>query len=174
MLFFLWCSVVDCALIQSKKHSPFGRMEQYQQLLDIWFSPRQLKQFCSKLRWQTSLSSWSTLSVQCDPRSAYATCVKRTPDQHWTDLQCLNNRYWSRLNPYFVITDFFQNPWIIFQNHPQRYTWSETFHDNLTLPKSTEKCRLERDLNSHLRDTGLLLYLVSYWVHRDWRRVLSF
>ena len=28
----------------------------------------------------------------------------------------------------------------LFQNHPQRSTRTETFHDNLTLPKSTEKC----------------------------------
>ena len=39
---------------------------------------------------------------------------------------------------------------ILFQNHPQRYTWTETFHDNLTLPKSIEKCWLERDLNDNL------------------------
>ena len=26
-----------------------------------------------------------------------------------------------------------------FVNYPQRYTRTETFHDNLTLPKSTEK-----------------------------------
>ena len=47
----------------------------------------------------------------------------------------------------------------IFVNH-------ETFH-KLTLPKSTEKCWLEWDLNSHLWDTGLPVYLLSYWVHRD-------
>ena len=41
---------------------------------------------------------------------------------------------------------------------------------NLTLPKSTEKCWLERDLNSHLRDTGPPLYLLSYRVHRESRR----
>ena len=45
------------------------------------------------------------------------------------------------------------------------------FHDNLTLPKSAEKCWLQQYLNSHLRDTGLPLYLLSYRVHRDWRRV---
>ena len=45
------------------------------------------------------------------------------------------------------------------------------FHDNLTLPKSTEKCLLEWDLNSHFRDTGPPLYLLSCRVHRDWRRV---
>ena len=42
------------------------------------------------------------------------------------------------------------------------------FHDNLTLLKSTEKCWLEWDLNSHLWDTGLLLYLLTYWAHWDW------
>ena len=62
---------------------------------------------------------------------------------------------------------------IVFQNHPQRYTWTETFHDNLTLPKSTENCWLERHWNSHIRDTGLPLYLLSFRIHRDWRRVLS-
>ena len=40
----------------------------------------------------------------------------------------------------------------LFQNHPRRYTRTEVFHDNLTLPKSTGKCWLERDLNSHLRN----------------------
>ena len=45
------------------------------------------------------------------------------------------------------------------------------FHDNLTLPKSTEKCWLERNLNSHLRDTGPPLCLLNDRVHRDWRRV---
>ena len=50
--------------------------------------------------------------------------------------------------------------------HEQKY-----FHKNLTLPKSTEKCWLERHLNSHLRDTGPPLYMLSYRVHRDWRRV---
>ena len=45
------------------------------------------------------------------------------------------------------------------------------FHDNLTLPKSTEKCWLKRDLNSHLRDTCPPLFLLSCRVHRDWRRV---
>ena len=52
-----------------------------------------------------------------------------------------------------------------------RSLWTEIFHDNLTLPKSTEKCWLELDLNSHLRDTNPPLYLLSYRVHRDWRRV---
>ena len=50
-------------------------------------------------------------------------------------------------------------------------SWRKTFHDNLTLQKSIEKCWLERDLNSHIRDTGPPLYLLSYRVHRDWRRV---
>ena len=62
---------------------------------------------------------------------------------------------------------------ILFQNHPQRYTWKETFHDNLTLPKSVEKCWLERDLNSHLRDTSPPLYLLSYRVHLNWIKVAS-
>ena len=43
----------------------------------------------------------------------------------------------------------------------------------IRLPKSPEKCWLGRDLSSHLRDTGLLLYLLSYRVHKDSRRVLS-
>ena len=55
-----------------------------------------------------------------------------------------------------------------------RETWAENFRDNVTLLKSTEKCWLERNLNSHLRDTGPPLYLLSYRVHRDWRSVLSF
>ena len=38
------------------------------------------------------------------------------------------------------------------------------------MPKSTEKRWLERDLNSHFRDTVPPLYLLSYRVHRDWRR----
>ena len=50
--------------------------------------------------------------------------------------------------------------------HEQKF-----FHDNLTLPKSTEKRWLEWDLKLHLRDTGPPLYLLSYRVHRDWRRV---
>ena len=54
----------------------------------------------------------------------------------------------------------------------QYFLWTEIFHDNLTLPKSAEKCWLERDLNSHLRDTRPPLYLLSYRVHGDWRRVL--
>ena len=45
------------------------------------------------------------------------------------------------------------------------------FHDRLTLSMSTRKCWLERDLNSHLRDTGSPLYLLNYRVHRDWRWV---
>ena len=47
----------------------------------------------------------------------------------------------------------------------------KSFHDNLTLPKSTEKGWLKRDLNSLLRDTGPPVYLLSYRVHRDWTRV---
>ena len=47
----------------------------------------------------------------------------------------------------------------------------EIFRGNLTLPKSVEKCRLERDLNWHLRDTSPPLYLMGYRVHRDWKRV---
>ena len=35
-----------------------------------------------------------------------------------------------------------------------RDKWTEVLHNNLTKPKSTEKCWLEWDLNSHLRDTG--------------------
>ena len=36
-----------------------------------------------------------------------------------------------------------------------RETWTEiSLHDNLTLPKSTEKCQLVRDQNSHLRDSA--------------------
>ena len=31
--------------------------------------------------------------------------------------------------------------------------WTEIFHDNLTQPRSTEKCWFERDLNLHLRDS---------------------
>ena len=50
-------------------------------------------------------------------------------------------------------------------------TWTEIFYDNLTLPKLTEKCWLERGLKSHLRDTGSPLYLLSYRLHRDLRRV---
>ena len=50
-------------------------------------------------------------------------------------------------------------------------TWTEICHDNLTLPKSTEKCWRERDLRSHLRDTGPPLYMFSYRAHRDWRQV---
>ena len=50
--------------------------------------------------------------------------------------------------------------------------WTEISHDNLTLTRSTEKCWLERDLNSHLQDTGPPLYLLNYRIHRDWRRVL--
>ena len=34
------------------------------------------------------------------------------------------------------------------------------------------KSCLERDLNSHLRDSGPPLYLLSYRVNRDWSRVL--
>ena len=37
--------------------------------------------------------------------------------------------------------------------------WTEILHYNLTLLKSSEKCWLERDLNSHLRDTDLPLYV---------------
>ena len=47
------------------------------------------------------------------------------------------------------------------------WIWTESFPGNLTLLESTEKCWLKWDLNSHLRDTGLLLYLLSYRVHRD-------
>ena len=47
----------------------------------------------------------------------------------------------------------------------------EIFHDILTLPKSTEKYWLQQDLNSHLWYTSPPLYLLSYQVHRDWRRV---
>ena len=53
---------------------------------------------------------------------------------------------------------------ILFQNNPERYTWKEIFHDNLSLPKSTEICWLERDLNLHFRDTGPPLYLLSHRV----------
>ena len=46
--------------------------------------------------------------------------------------------------------------------------------DILTLWKSTEKfCWLEWDLELRLRDTGRLLYLLSYRVHRNWRCGLS-
>ena len=48
--------------------------------------------------------------------------------------------------------------------------WTGIFHDNLTLPKSTQKCWLEQGLNSYVRDTGLPLFLLSYRVHRDCRR----
>ena len=42
-----------------------------------------------------------------------------------------------------------------FFTQPKQQTADSTniFQDNLTLPKSTGKCWLERDLNSHLRDT---------------------
>ena len=46
------------------------------------------------------------------------------------------------------------------------------FHDDLTLPKSSKECWLEWDLNSHLWDADPPLYLLSYRVHREWRRVL--
>ena len=52
-------------------------------------------------------------------------------------------------------------------------TSTENFHDNLTLSKSTGKCWLERDLNSHFRETGPPLYLLSYRGHRDWKRVFK-
>ena len=45
------------------------------------------------------------------------------------------------------------------------------FRDNLTLPKSTHKCWLGRDLNSHLQDIDLPLYLLSYQFNRIWRPV---
>ena len=48
------------------------------------------------------------------------------------------------------------------KNHGLSQLWTEIFHDNLTLPKSTEKCWLEWDFNSHLRDTGPPLYLLGY------------
>ena len=44
----------------------------------------------------------------------------------------------------------------------------------LMLSKSSViKSRLELDLNSHLRDPGPPLYLLSYRTNRDWRRVLT-
>ena len=37
-------------------------------------------------------------------------------------------------------TDFLSSLYMnFFLNHPQRYTWTEVFHYNLTLPRSTEK-----------------------------------
>ena len=46
--------------------------------------------------------------------------------------------------------------------------------DVLTLWKSTGKCcRLESDLNLHLRNTSPPLYLLSYRVHRNLRQGLS-
>ena len=50
----------------------------------------------------------------------------------------------------------------------QKALLQKFFHGNLTLPKSTGKCWVERGLNSHLRDTGPPLYLLNYRVHRDW------
>ena len=41
----------------------------------------------------------------------------------------------------------------------EQLTAKKSFHNHLTLPKSTEKCLLEQDLNSHLRDTGLFLFM---------------
>ena len=42
----------------------------------------------------------------------------------------------------------------ISESSSEIYMNRKCFHDNLTLPKSTEKSLLERALNSHLRDTG--------------------
>ena len=54
-------------------------------------------------------------------------------------------------------------------------SWMSLWNDNFTIKlhcwSQLKKCWLEWDLNSHLQDTGLLLYLLSYWVHGDWRRV---
>ena len=59
---------------------------------------------------------------------------------------------------------------VVFQNHPQRYTWRKAFHGNLTLPKSTEKCWFEWDL---IWDNGPPLYLLRLRcrVRRGCRRV---
>ena len=61
------------------------------------------------------------------------------------------------------------------QNHLQKYTWTVTeiffFMIIWHCQSQLQKCWLEWDLNSHLQDTGPPLYLLSYWVHRDWRWV---
>ena len=51
--------------------------------------------------------------------------------------------------------------------HAQKF-----FHDNLTLPKSTEKCCLERDLNSHLRAVSGYHEKIS--VHVSLRMILKY
>ena len=60
-----------------------------------------------------------------------------------------------------------------------RYTTISEKHEeklsNMIYYTAQVKCKswLELDLNSHLRDSGPPLYLLSYRANRDWRRVLS-
>ena len=77
-----------------------------------------------------------------------------------TTTSCLSMRGCAVFQFYFRI--------ILRDIHEQKF-----FYDNLTLPKSTEKCWLEWNLNLHLWDTGPPLYLLSYWVCRDWRQVFT-
>ena len=54
---------------------------------------------------------------------------------------------------------------ILFQNYPQRYTWTESFHDNLTLPQSQLKKRKSHTWKylSRTENISHLKVSISHW-----------